>query len=265
MKYITLVVAIIGMIFSTTAQNSVKLKTINTTIGDDNMQQTIENLDGAVINVDSQTNLIPLLHVVNISNDTFPATAWYEVTVEFLLYADTGLVDIDRNPSGRYPGMIDAILPNDTLSPFYLFMIFPIQSIIDYCHAQGVELEDIVYWQTISGISATSEEGEYSDSIFYAGADTATFRMVRTATGIEIRKIEQNISVFPIPAQNQMIVMDAQNADLQLFNIIGQQVLQQHSDLDKAVLDVSYLPSGIYVLKMLKNNAVLTKKVEITK
>ena len=72
-----------------------------------------------------------------------------------------------------------------------------------------------------------------------------------------------NIRVYPNPARSQFTVTNAENAEIQLYNMLGQKVLQIHSKEENAVVSVGSLPQGMYVLKVMKDNFLFTHKVVV--
>jgi hypothetical protein len=74
-----------------------------------------------------------------------------------------------------------------------------------------------------------------------------------------------SISIFPNPAQSQFTVTNTENATISLYNILGQKIKQVTGTEENTIIQTSDLPAGIYVLKVEKGNAVITKKVQIMK
>ena len=75
---------------------------------------------------------------------------------------------------------------------------------------------------------------------------------------------KETISVFPNPAQSHFTVTNTENANLTLYNILGQQVKQVIGDGENTIIYTEDLPQGIYLLKVEKEGAVLTKKIQIS-
>jgi hypothetical protein len=75
--------------------------------------------------------------------------------------------------------------------------------------------------------------------------------------------LDLSIKVYPNPAQSQFTVTNAQNAELRLYNILGQEVLHIHNEKESVIIPVGRLPQGLYVLKIEKKNAVFTRKIQI--
>lgn len=84
------------------------------------------------------------------------------------------------------------------------------------------------------------------------------------ATSIdEVNNIE--VSIFPNPAQNDLIVHCNGITKLELFDLAGKQVLTQdfNSVYNGAKLNVSTLEKGTYVLRITSSDGVATKKVVV--
>jgi hypothetical protein len=264
MKKLFLLIAFTGLVLSINAQETLKIKTVKTDYGrlESGSYYRIGELDGVVINADTLSSFVPNLIYVNISNDTFASGVRYEITMDILLYDDTGLLLArDRASSPRIPVNSD-FFPNDT-STFGLNLL--LLDIIDAIkEEENIDLEQIAYWQIIGGVSYTSQDGTYSERVFYEGADTSTFYVVRGNVGIqEIENGASVISVFPNPARSQFTVANAENASLQLYNMSGQEVLRIHNKGKNTVVNVDFLSEGIYVLKVLKDGVFSTHKIVI--
>ena len=62
------------------------------------------------------------------------------------------------------------------------------------------------------------------------------------------------IKVFPVPAKNSLTIENAENADLLMYNTLGQQIISCKNISDNYTLDISGLNKGIYMLKLSKND-----------
>jgi len=257
---ILVVVAFTGLVLSANAQecDTQKWKVIKTYYGDvvGGSYYRIGELDGAVLNADTISHLFPEIFVVNISNDTFASNVKYEQIMDFYLYADTGLLSYDHNVSSRIP-IGQVFFPNDTVS--IGFLVFPLPLVINYLkEEEGIELEQISYWKIITGVSWTSTDGTYSDSVFYAGADTVTFRVVRGNVGINNYELPiTNYVIYPNPTTGQLRVVsgdisDGGDRDIKIFNVVGQVVFTSAmSPLSpETTIDISHLANGLYFLKI---------------
>lgn len=106
--------------------------------------------------------------------------------------------------------------------------------------------------------------------------DTLSFTMKFNSTlSVEENKsMLENISVFPLPAKNNLTVLAHVNypapVNIELFNVLGQKVLNYSTfaaeSTFKKNIDVSNIPSGVYFLKISNsssNQNIITKKIVI--
>ena len=84
------------------------------------------------------------------------------------------------------------------------------------------------------------------------------------------QKPKEAIKVYPNPTSGQITIdipeMIAGKMNLQVFNALGQKVLeeQQFTDISKQTVDFSFLPTGIYLLTMkAENQPVFSKKIQL--
>jgi len=73
------------------------------------------------------------------------------------------------------------------------------------------------------------------------------------------------ISVFPNPARSQFTVTHTENASLQLYNMVGQEILHTQSIDENTIINVSTLPQGLYMLKVVKDGAVSMYKIVVSR
>ena len=83
-------------------------------------------------------------------------------------------------------------------------------------------------------------------------------------TGIE-DILANNISVYPNPANAYINISGIQNSELQLYDVMGKLIYSEHIETDQSRINVADLPAGSYVLHIVIDNEVITKKVSITK
>jgi hypothetical protein len=241
-----------------------KIKTVKTYYGriEEGYYYRIGELDRAVINADTLSGLYPEMLFVNISNDTFSSDVQYQMLIDFRFYDDTDspLIKV-RAPSPKTT--IDSeFFPDDTLIRVINFSLLDMIDI--FTEGENIDLAQIAYLRMIIGFVYTSQDGTYSERAFYEGADTSIFYIVRGNVGIqEIEQKTNVISVYPNPARSQFIVTNTENASLQLYNMAGQQVLYTYSKENNTVINMDFLPQGVYVLKALKDGVFSTHKIVI--
>ncbi|HQB19632.1 MAG TPA: T9SS type A sorting domain-containing protein [Bacteroidales bacterium] len=260
MKKIILFIAFASLILSVTAQDTLRVKTVKIYYGDikNNNYIRIGELDGAVINTDTLPIITPELVVVNVSNDTFTSDVNFEQTLDFYLYADTGLLLMDHNVSPRYPIMSD-LSPNDSIS--ISFFVFPLLSIINVIKKEGIDFEQISYWKIITGISYTTKDGAYSEQVFYEGADTSVFYVRKGGVGVQETEQETNIAVYPNPTNGELQIISSalRNECIEIVDMTGRIVKRLNSPINNTI-NVSELQNGMYFIAIYSNGKRTIKK-----
>lgn len=116
-------------------------------------------------------------------------------------------------------------------------------------------------WYNVT-LPLTAYEGQSNVMIafYYHGNDGAQFMLdnVVVASTTDIEENEIALNVFPNPVTD--IITMTQNADVRLFNVLGQEIL---SLTDVNSIDVSNLPTGSYMLRMNIDDEFYTKKIQI--
>ncbi len=246
--------------------DTLKLKVINSEYIINLLSDPVRmgKLDGAVINMDSFPVIYPGPNICNVSKDTFRDDGRYRILSSACAYTDTGEIQCFGNT--RYYYFHRNILPNDTFG-MGVNIEFDFPDMIDYIKKEkGIDFAQITHWKMINVVIYTDKDGYYTDSILTLGDDTATFYVIKTPLGIQETENEQStISVFPNPAQSQFTITGAEDATIRLYNMQGQQILQTAGKGDNTVIYTENLPTGVYVLKMEKANAVHTRKVQVVR
>ena len=269
-KHIFIFSFCLASVFTLSAQDrcdTLKWKVTNTEYNKINPPsvQFFGNLHGAVINLDTLYSFTPFLYYTNISRDTFLQFTELSVLSNCAAYTDTGRFDFDFSFSLTFR-IYDQINPGGE-SNVGFGEEFNFSNMISTLKMYGLSFEEITHWEMINMIIGTSIDGLYSDSVVSLGADTSIFYITRTPpTPPSIQETTQTeFFVFPNPAQSQFTVTNTENAKLSLYNILGQQVKQVIGEGENTIIYTEDLPQGIYILKIEKGDAVLTKKVQISK
>ncbi|WP_139855797.1 T9SS type A sorting domain-containing protein [Aequorivita sinensis] len=75
----------------------------------------------------------------------------------------------------------------------------------------------------------------------------------------------ENIALYPNPASTVLNLKNAENANIDVYDILGKLILTQNNiDVD-AQINVANLQAGTYFIKISKDNSVTTKKFLVTK
>jgi len=139
------------------------------------------------------------------------------------------------------------------------------------------------YYEVVEGVGATNGPLKpYDDNVWlFKHLDCFTNRDAGLyiknpswyslcLTGLnEVHQSGYDINVFPNPASTKVNVSFKQTSQevctIQVYNLQQQKVLQYEkgNNQESIVLDCTQLPNGIYVLKAVQNNAVITKKFSV--
>jgi len=128
------------------------------------------------------------------------------------------------------------------------------------------------------GVLVYGEETEYSDTgtMYYAGILVQGSVKAKNGflllyhppkkQGNDVQEVAlQERVVYPNPAQSQFTVTNTENAEIQLFNILGQKVFQTFGKQENTVVNTVSLPQGLYVLKVVKGDFSTVHKVQLVR
>jgi hypothetical protein len=129
---------------------------------------------------------------------------------------------------------------------------------------------------TLCTNTRTPAAGEYKiiltakDRSGQVAVDTFTLTMEVTVSGINEPKDQDSFTVYPNPASGRITVswpLITGNIELSLVDYLGRTVLAQKIEDVKYQtsydLDISDVPSGVYILRINSNNSVLCKKIYV--
>jgi hypothetical protein len=138
-----------------------------------------------------------------------------------------------------------------------------------------------------AGTTTTPQSYQFTDDLPHT-ADRLTYRLKQVDTDgttsisdpvtVQRRAVEQVqlLGTYPNPAHQQATVrfalpegIDASDVRLRLFDVLGRQVRAMRPSTDagrhEMQLDVSTLPSGLYVLRLTAGSAVKTQRVTVVR
>ena len=75
----------------------------------------------------------------------------------------------------------------------------------------------------------------------------------------EINK--STLNIYPNPSSNHIITETSGTGQISILNLIGEEILKQIIKEPKTILDVSTLPSGVYVVKVIGEKGVQIGKI----
>ncbi|WP_310992526.1 Omp28-related outer membrane protein [Aequorivita marina] len=73
-----------------------------------------------------------------------------------------------------------------------------------------------------------------------------------------------NISLYPNPATSTINLRNAENAYIQVFNVLGKMIFEMDNIAMDQQIDVAKLQTGTYFMKISKDNKVFTKRFLVT-
>lgn len=72
--------------------------------------------------------------------------------------------------------------------------------------------------------------------------------------------VERPVNIYPNPAQNVLYVQNAANATIEIYNLLGELVSSVENAETTSQINIDNLSAGTYVISIVKNNEVVTKK-----
>jgi len=82
-----------------------------------------------------------------------------------------------------------------------------------------------------------------------------------TITSIPEISVNNNITVYPNPAIDQLTIESIQKSTIEILNIHGQTILQRQIQQGKTNIDISILAKGIYILRLTSNDKTAVTKI----
>ncbi|CAH8281451.1 putative secreted protein (Por secretion system target) [Mariniflexile fucanivorans] len=81
-------------------------------------------------------------------------------------------------------------------------------------------------------------------------------------TVLSNQKFEKNnVEIYPNPVTNNFIITNSINAVVEVYNILGELVLNNNIENNKQSIDIKNLSQGLYVVKIVKEGHTTTKKI----
>lgn len=80
---------------------------------------------------------------------------------------------------------------------------------------------------------------------------------------VDINDINNNnqIKIYPYPATNNLTIETNSNTIIEIFNVQGQIVKTLNTSNTKTIIDISKLSSGVYAMKIKKDNGIIVRKL----
>ncbi len=212
-----------------------------------------------VQNTATATGLCPGTYTVAVSGSggaiTLPAVATVTITcggVSSGSLTVSSSVTVATSCSPPCNGMASANVTGGTPPYFYMWGTSPIQTT-----------------QTATGLCP----GTYSFTVYDSNPSSptqakgsATITCIGT-TGINSLSLNENITLFPNPAENVLNLnfnlVESGLVALSISGVLGQDLIRDNFEVSGnsvKSIDISTLPKGVYSIKLVKNQIVVTKQ-----
>lgn len=99
--------------------------------------------------------------------------------------------------------------------------------------------------------------------IDYANGSIENGTVDDVMVGIPEEYAKSNVKVFPNPATTQLHFSNVEGARLMISSTNGQLVFDQENVIEKCTVDVSGLMNGTYIVKIINDDTIITRKVVI--
>ncbi|HET8809324.1 MAG TPA: T9SS type A sorting domain-containing protein [Flavobacteriaceae bacterium] len=83
--------------------------------------------------------------------------------------------------------------------------------------------------------------------------------------GIDPAEFQNEISVYPNPTHDNLFIANAENASIEIFNVLGKRIVVQSDIASNEQINVSNLQTGTYFIRITSENKVETMKFVVTK
>jgi hypothetical protein len=113
------------------------------------------------------------------------------------------------------------------------------------------------------GVLIGGDEGDYFG--FYEKGFLLYHHPTKTVNNVKEHATNTNTErkVYPNPTRGKFTITNTENAEIQLYNIVGQKVLHTDSKEENTVINVDFLPRGMYVLKVTKDRNLSVHKIQL--
>ncbi|HOH84126.1 MAG TPA: Omp28-related outer membrane protein [Bacteroidales bacterium] len=100
---------------------------------------------------------------------------------------------------------------------------------------------------------------DYGNNLFIDKINTGT------GTGVNESYDDSNIQIFPNPASNVINIVNAENADIMLYDLLGKLVMSANNISNNFSINVSDFATGNYIVKIIDEGNITTDKISVIK
>lgn len=192
----------------------------------------------------------------------YAVSAYYRDTDSQSIYAPT-----EADPA------LHSIQVNKTIVPRYLSYTIPDEHVIlHWENASLAEAYNIYRDGQLIGETSDTEYIDYeatpSHDYHYVVTGKTAFlesnpsNMVQVDwSTMEVNTHNQNLSIYPNPAEDKVVIESIGISQVRIFNMMGQEILNRVVDQDRVVIDLASQPSGFYFIEVVSEQGVETSKL----
>ena len=131
----------------------------------------------------------------------------------------------------------------------------------------GSDASDFTFDENASSILLVWAHGDGTDNFSYHGANNrnAIVAALNPILSVDDNSLANNLKIFPVPATDLVTVsltdFDNEKATIQLYSMLGQQVQELTVSEKSTIIDISTLPSGVYLVNVSTTNGFASKKI----
>lgn len=124
---------------------------------------------------------------------------------------------------------------------------------------------------TSGGIVTGIDSGRMGSGGSLSTGSTITTICADTPTSVQEMQQNQNVNIYPIPSTGKVIFSLVGNGyqAINIYDELGGNIYKRtlFADKENSILemDLSYCPNGVYIVQILKDTEVLTRKIIIQK
>jgi len=135
--------------------------------------------------------------------------------------------------------------PNDTICQGDSTILTVLNPVASYLWSTGDTTQSITVGQ--SGVYSVT-----TTDFLSCNSDTSISIFVDLCTGIYKNYLTNSVTIYPNPSSEKINIECPECGDISVFlyNLVGRQLLHHEFKENKEAIDISCLPSGIYIIKV---------------
>ncbi|MBI4648016.1 MAG: T9SS type A sorting domain-containing protein, partial [Bacteroidia bacterium] len=107
--------------------------------------------------------------------------------------------------------------------------------------------------------------GLYNVTVTDANGCTETDTVYIDAVNIMNISAKAPVAIYPNPTNGKLNIVNADNTVISLYNAIGELIIKVNNVSSYQTIDMTKLPDGNYVIRVLSNDRIITRKISLQK